>query len=80
MKIEIDNEAFDRVYGHKSHAILVKNEHQKIAVRVISQFGEESAKVLQINQEINQDQTCAYLKEQIIFMEKILNRNFSIPA
>lgn len=48
LKIEIDDEAFDRVYSHKSHPILVKNDHQKIAVRVISQFGEESTKVLQI--------------------------------
>ena len=48
LKIDIDDEAFDRLYGFRSHPIEVKNENQKVAVRVISQFGEESMKVLQI--------------------------------
>lgn len=47
LKIEIDEEAFARVYGHKSHPIEAK-PGRKIAVRVISQFGEESTKVLAI--------------------------------
>lgn len=46
LKIELDDEAFDRLYGFKSHPIEVR-EGQKIAVRVISQFGEESSKVLE---------------------------------
>ncbi len=46
LKIEIDDEAFDRLYGHVSHPIEVKKKGQKIAVRMISQFGEESTKVL----------------------------------
>ncbi len=46
LKIEIDDEAFDRLYGHISHPIEVKKKGQKIAVRVISQFGEETTKVL----------------------------------
>ena len=46
LKIEIDDEAFDRLYGFRSHPIEAKNENQKVAVRVISQFGEESMKVL----------------------------------
>lgn len=46
LKIEIDDDAFERVYGHKSHPIEIK-KGQKIAVRVISQFGEESTKVLE---------------------------------
>jgi adenine-specific DNA-methyltransferase len=46
LKIEIDEEAFDRLYGHISHPIKVINNGQKIAVRIISQFGEESTKVL----------------------------------
>lgn len=46
LKIEIDEEAFDRLYGHISHPIEIKNKNQKIAVRIISQFGEESTKVL----------------------------------
>lgn len=46
LKIEIDDDAFGRVYGHKSHPIEIK-KGQKIAVRVISQFGEESTKVLE---------------------------------
>jgi adenine-specific DNA-methyltransferase len=48
LRIEIDNEAFDRLYGHKSHPIEIKNKNQKIAVRVISQFGEEVMKVLEL--------------------------------
>ncbi|HKJ30221.1 MAG TPA: DNA methyltransferase, partial [Balneolales bacterium] len=46
LKIEIDDEAFDRLYGFKSHPIKKKQEGQKVAVRVISQFGEESTKVV----------------------------------
>ena len=47
LKIEIDDEAFSRLYGHKSHPFPVK-EGQKVAVRVISQFGEETTKVLEV--------------------------------
>jgi adenine-specific DNA-methyltransferase len=46
LKIEIDDEAFDRLYGHISHPIEIKHPGQKIAVRMISQFGEESTKVM----------------------------------
>jgi len=48
LKIEIDDEAFDRLYGHVSHPIEVKKKGQKIAVRIVSQFGEESTKVMAI--------------------------------
>jgi len=48
LKIEIDDEAFARVYGHISHPIEIKHPGQKIAVRVISQFGEECTKVLEV--------------------------------
>lgn len=47
IKIEIDGEAFSRLYGHKSHPIGIKKKGQKIAVRVISQFREECTKVLE---------------------------------
>jgi adenine-specific DNA-methyltransferase len=47
LKIEIDDEAFSRVYGHMSRPFPVK-KGQKIAVRVISQFGEETTKVLEV--------------------------------
>jgi adenine-specific DNA-methyltransferase len=47
LKIEIDDEAFDRLYGHKSHPFEAE-KGQKIAVRVISQFGEESMKILEV--------------------------------
>ncbi len=47
LKIEIDDEAFDRLYGHVSHPIEAK-KGQKIAVRIISQYGEESTKVLTV--------------------------------
>ena len=46
LRIEIDEEAFDRLYGHISHPIEIKKKNQKIAVRMVSQFGEESTKVL----------------------------------
>jgi adenine-specific DNA-methyltransferase len=48
LKIEIDDEAFDRLYGHISHPIEVKKKGQRIAVRIISQFGEECTKVLSV--------------------------------
>ncbi len=48
LRIEIDDEAFDRLYGYVSHPIEVKKKGQKIAVRVISQFGEETTKVLTV--------------------------------
>lgn len=48
LKIEIDDEAFDRLYGFISHPIQVK-QGQKIAIRVISQFGEESMKVITVS-------------------------------
>ncbi len=47
LKIEIDDEAFDRLYGFISHPIQIK-ANKKIAVRVISQFGEESMKVMDL--------------------------------
>jgi len=48
LKIEIDDDAFDRLYGHISHPIEIKKKGQKIAVRVISQFGEETTKVISL--------------------------------
>jgi adenine-specific DNA-methyltransferase len=47
LRIEIDDEAFDRLYGLKSHPIEAE-KGQKIAVRVVSQFGEEVTKVLEV--------------------------------
>ncbi|MCZ8111143.1 MAG: site-specific DNA-methyltransferase [Betaproteobacteria bacterium] len=45
LKLELDDEAFARVYGHRSHPIAAQ-KGRRVAVRVISQFGEESTKVL----------------------------------
>jgi adenine-specific DNA-methyltransferase len=45
LKLEIDDEAFARVYGLRSHPI-AREKGRRVAVRVISQFGEESTKVL----------------------------------
>lgn len=45
LKLEIDDEAFANAYGHLSRPFQVQ-PGQKIAVRVISQFGEETTKVL----------------------------------
>ncbi|MBV6513134.1 MAG: hypothetical protein FMNOHCHN_02660 [Ignavibacteriaceae bacterium] len=50
LKIEIDDEAFDRLYGFVSHPIKIKKKGQKIAVRIISQFGEESMKVVGVGE------------------------------
>ncbi|MCP5498107.1 MAG: site-specific DNA-methyltransferase [Leptospiraceae bacterium] len=47
LKIELDEEAFDRLYGFKSHPFPNK-KGRRVAVRVISQFGEESMKVLEV--------------------------------
>src|SRR2546429_8404592 len=47
LKIDIDEEAFANAYGHKSRPFPVK-KGQKIAVRVISQFGEETTKILTV--------------------------------
>lgn len=49
LKVEIDDEAFDRLYGHISHPINIKKNSQKIAVRIISQFGEECTKVITVD-------------------------------
>jgi adenine-specific DNA-methyltransferase len=48
LKIELDDEAFGRLYGHVSHPIEIKKKGRKIAVRVISQFGEECTKILEV--------------------------------
>lgn len=48
LRLEIDEEAFDRLYGYTSHPIERKDGKQRIAVRVVSQFGEESMKVLEV--------------------------------
>jgi len=45
LKVEMDDEAFGRVYGLRSHPIPALHG-RRVAVRVISQFGEESTKVL----------------------------------
>jgi len=48
LRIEIDEEAFDRLYGYRSHPIKIKDNNHKIAVRVISQFGEETMKIYKV--------------------------------
>ena len=48
LKIEIDDEAFDRLYGFRSHPVELNHPNQKAAVRVVSQFGEESTKIIQL--------------------------------
>jgi adenine-specific DNA-methyltransferase len=47
LKVEIDIDAFERVYGFRSHPFPA-TKGRRIAVRVISQFGEESTKVLSL--------------------------------
>lgn len=50
LRVELDEEAFARLYGHLSHPIPVTKEDQKLAIRVISQFGEENTKVLNVGE------------------------------
>ena len=47
LKLEIDDEAFERVYGLRSHPMALE-KGRRLAVRVISQFGEESTQVLSL--------------------------------
>ncbi len=47
LRLELDDDAWDRLYGHRSHPIPA-TPGRKVAVRVVSQFGEESMKVLAI--------------------------------
>ena len=47
LRLELNEELWDTLYGFKSQPI-EKSPSRKIAVRVISQFGEESTKVLTI--------------------------------
>lgn len=48
LRIEIDEEAFDELYGFRSRPIQLTRKGQQLAVRVISQFGEESTQVVKI--------------------------------
>ena len=45
LRIELDEDAWERLYGFQSHPIEVR-PGRRVAVRVISQFGEESTRVL----------------------------------
>ena len=47
LRLELDDEIWDTLYGFQSEAINYRLGH-KIAVRVISQFGEESTKVWEL--------------------------------
>lgn len=47
LKVEIDEDAFDQLYGHQSRPFKIQ-PNQKIAIRVISQFGEETTKVMEV--------------------------------
>ena len=48
LKIELDEDAFDRLYGHTSHPVEIKRKGQKMAVRIVSLYGEETTKVISI--------------------------------
>lgn len=47
LRIELDDEMFSRIYGHESQPIEYR-KGRRIAVKVISQFGEEAMKVLEM--------------------------------
>jgi adenine-specific DNA-methyltransferase len=48
LRIELDDDAWERLYGFRSHPIpAVKG--RRVAVRVVSQFGEESMKVVVVS-------------------------------
>ena len=48
LRLQLNEELWDTLYGFKSQSI-EKRQGRKIAVRVISQFGEESTKVLTVS-------------------------------
>lgn len=48
LKIEIDEDAYQKLYSDKSLPIEIKSSNHKIAVKVISQFGEETMKVIRV--------------------------------
>jgi adenine-specific DNA-methyltransferase len=48
LRIELDDEAFDELYGFRSRPIQLTHKGQQLAVRVISQFGEESTQVVKV--------------------------------
>ena len=48
LSLQLNEELWDTLYGFKSQPI-EKRQGRKIAVRVISQFGEESTKVLTVS-------------------------------
>lgn len=45
LKIELDDEVFDRLHGFVSHPVPTEKV-RKLVVRVVSQFGEESPQVM----------------------------------
>jgi adenine-specific DNA-methyltransferase len=75
VKVEIDEEAWDRLYQHTSHPNAYKNG-KKIAVRVISQFGEESTKVMELYASIP---TTIYLKHKKINFTSLAGRQWFYP-
>ncbi|MDJ1501844.1 site-specific DNA-methyltransferase [Xanthocytophaga agilis] len=48
LRLEIDEEVFDNLYGFQSFPIEVKDRGHRVAVKVVSQFGEESMKVIEV--------------------------------
>ena len=48
LRIELNDEAWERLYGYMSHPIPPKGAARQVAIRVVSQFGEESTKLLEI--------------------------------
>jgi adenine-specific DNA-methyltransferase len=48
LKIEIDEDAFERLYGHTSHPVEILKKEQKVAVRIVSMYGEETTKVISL--------------------------------
>lgn len=49
LRVELDEDAFARLYGHRSHPVPEITDGQRFAVRVVSQFGEETTKVIALD-------------------------------
>jgi len=49
LRVELDEDAFARLYGHRSHPLPDIRDGQRLAVRVVSQFGEETTKVITLD-------------------------------
>ncbi len=49
LRLEIDEEAFENIYGYRSRPIKIVEQDQFVAIRVVGYYGEEVMKVIKIS-------------------------------